>query len=246
MGLKTALGLKKRQEYTPAIDISPFLEESTSEQIPRLLHFIWVGDDSKRPDKCIESWRQNHPEWEVRVWGNDDYNNRKWRLKSHMQEMWGHELNGVADMMRYEILLEHGGIAVDADSFSLRAIPEWLLRCEAVAANENEISTPGMLACCFMGTKPGNPFFEALVSGLERDRFALRRKILGVPYKFQRAWKSVGPRYFTRIYHESRYFNLTVLPSHFFTPDTGRGHYVYNGGGPVYSYHLWSSTFSDY
>ena len=25
--------------------------------IPKKLHFIWVGDEAKRPDNCIETWR---------------------------------------------------------------------------------------------------------------------------------------------------------------------------------------------
>lgn len=37
--------------------------------IPSKLHMIWVGDEAKRPDSCIETWRQNHPAWEFRLWG---------------------------------------------------------------------------------------------------------------------------------------------------------------------------------
>lgn len=32
--------------------------------IPKLLHFIWVGDELKRPDNCIDTWRALNPDWE--------------------------------------------------------------------------------------------------------------------------------------------------------------------------------------
>ena len=40
--------------------------------IPKLFHFIWVGDDGKRPDNCIRTWIDRHPGWEFRLWGNDE------------------------------------------------------------------------------------------------------------------------------------------------------------------------------
>lgn len=38
--------------------------------IPRTFHFIWVGDESRRPDNCIDTWRAAHPDWQFRLWGN--------------------------------------------------------------------------------------------------------------------------------------------------------------------------------
>jgi mannosyltransferase OCH1-like enzyme len=216
------------------------------QQIPKILHFVWVGEEAKCPHHCIDSWRVHHPDWVIKVWGNDDYNNRHWRLKSHMQDMWNYELNGVADMMRYEILLENGGIALDADSICLKPLPEWILECEAVAATENGLFRTPLIACGFQGTKPRNQFYETLVRELESNPNALFKTILGFRHKRYPAWKSVGPRYLTRIYQREAYSNLTILPGHFFYPEVGKDGYAYTGGGPVYAYQLWGSTFSGY
>lgn len=243
MGLRTKLGLKKPL-YTPVVSIDEYRAPATP-QIPRILHFVWVGDETRRPDAFINSWRDLHPEWEVRIWGNDDLAREHWRLRRHIDVMWKRELPGVADMMRYEILLKHGGIALDADGVALRPIPEWVLNSEAIAASENEIDAPGMLAMGFLGTVPGNPFFEALVAGLEQDDYALHKRIWGIPIRLDAAWKRVGPRYLTKVFREQRYTGLTVLPSHFFFPDTKRGFMRYTGCGEVYAYQYWNSTFGD-
>ena len=84
--------------------------------IPKVLHFIWVGDESKRPDNCIQSWVDRNPEWTVKLWGNADLVDTTWINARHMREMSTRELNGVADMMKWEILYNEGGVVVDADS----------------------------------------------------------------------------------------------------------------------------------
>ena len=51
---------------------------------------------------------------------------------------------GVADMMRWEILDQHGGFAVDADSICIRPLEDWLFEPRIFACWENEIARPGL------------------------------------------------------------------------------------------------------
>ena len=101
--------------------------------IPKTLHIIWVGDDRKRPDNCIRTWVERNPGWTVTLWGNDDLANYGWYNARHMREMAPLELNGVADLMRWEILYNEGGFVVDADSSCTRPLDDWLLESEAFA-----------------------------------------------------------------------------------------------------------------
>ncbi|MCZ2293138.1 MAG: hypothetical protein LC125_14455 [Burkholderiales bacterium] len=41
--------------------------EPNDRTIPRTLHFIWVGDEGKRPDNCIDTWRRHHPDWTIKI-----------------------------------------------------------------------------------------------------------------------------------------------------------------------------------
>ena len=74
--------------------------------IEKKLHFIWIGDETKCPHNCIDTWRNLNPQYEVKIWGNSELESYGWNLGGWMQEMSTHELCGVADLMRYEILPE--------------------------------------------------------------------------------------------------------------------------------------------
>lgn len=199
--------------------------------IPKIIHFIWVGDESKRPDNCFESWRKHNPDWTFLIWGNAELNDLKWHNKHHMTEMFGKELNGVADMMRWEILHANGGIVVDADSIAPRPIDDHLLECEAFACWENEIIRPGLIAAGYFGSVPGNAFVKQIVRDIH-DEPTVTHDL---------AWKTVGPQRLTDAYRKYRYSQLRIYPSHYFIPQHFTG-LTYEGNDPVYAHQLWAGT----
>ncbi|HEU6455594.1 MAG TPA: glycosyltransferase [Roseateles sp.] len=203
--------------------------------IPRTLHVIWVGDESKRPDNCIATWRDLNPDWTVRVWGNDDLASYGWVNAAHMRDMSKRELNGVADLMRWEILYHEGGFVVDADSICRRPLEPWLFEGEACACWENELIRPGLIAAGYVASKPENPFFGQMILDLQKEPSVVDRM----------AWQSVGPLYLTEQVRAQRYSGLTVWPSHFFIPRHFTGH-EYTGGGPVFAAQEWGSTLGKY
>lgn len=211
--------------------------------IPKVLHFIWVGDESRRPDVCIESWRLHNPDYEIRVWGNDDYRHGDWRFKAQMEQIWQTgQLCGVADVMRWEILYRHGGFALDADSLCLAPIPDWIMQCTAFASWQNELATPGLITNAFVGTAKGDPFIAHLLEKLAAEKdLAWEPRWFGLKKKKRRAWKTTGPQLITDGYHEYGYLDMTILPGHFFTPqDASRERY--RGQGPVICAQLFGST----
>lgn len=203
--------------------------------IPKLLHIIWVGDEARRPNRAIQTWKDHHPDWTVRVWGNEDLISTPWINQGHISAMARQEWNGVADMMRWEILFRHGGVLVDADSQCIRSLPDWLLECEAFACWENELLRPGLIAAGYFGSIPQTPFLAALIQGILRKPTVTDRN----------AWESVGPLYLTESWKALSYESLTILPSHFFIPHHFAG-MPYAGGGPVYAEQLWGSTLRTY
>ena len=215
-------------------------------RIPKVLHFIWVGDETKRPDACFETWRVLNPDFTIKGWGNKEYDTREWRTKFHMEAMWkSGQLFGVADLMRWEILLDEGGIALDADSIAMEPLPHWLLDCTAFACWENELISPGMIANGYFGCLKGDRLVSHLVSGfLQQKRLATKFVWYKCREKPVAAWKTVGPRPLTSAYHELGYSELTVLPSHFFCPRHLTGA-TYAGAGPVFCDQLFASSRPD-
>ncbi len=203
--------------------------------IPKLFHFIWVGDESKRPDNCIRTWRDNHPDWELRLWGNAELDGCPWRNAGHIAAMRERELNGVADMMRWEILHEHGGIVFDADSVCARPLDDHLLDCEAFACWESEIARPGLIAAGYFGYEAGNRFVGQIIEDIAASPTVVDRM----------AWETVGPLRLTECYRKFQYTPLRIYPSHYFIPQHFTG-LTYEGAGPVYAHQLWGSTLHSY
>ena len=198
--------------------------------IPKKLHFVWVGDESKCPHNCINTWRELNPDYEVKVWGNEDYKSYKWENKRHMEEMWKQELNGVADIMRYEILYNEGGITLDADSICLRPLEDWLLEPNEFACWENEFVRPGLVAAGYLGSVSRSPFFGQIIGNMSMESTICN----------DMAWKTVGPLRVTKSWQEMKY-PMTIYPSHYFIPKHFSG-IEYEGNGPIFATQLWGST----
>lgn len=202
--------------------------------IPKILHFVWVGDESRRPDACIDTWRQLNPDYEVKVWGNEQWHSGGWRTAHQMEAIGARGLAGVADLMRYEILVREGGVTLDADSVCTRPLPDWLLDTSEFAVWESEIMRPGLVANGYLGAVPGSPFFDGIV-----ERFA------SAPLMTDRdPWNTTGPVAFTEYMHD-RGEEITVYPSHYFIPRHYTG-FQYTGAGPVFAAQLWGTTEIDY
>lgn len=198
--------------------------------IEKLIHIVWVGDDSKRPQLCIDSWKLQNPTYEVRVWGNADLMTTRWINARHIKDMWSSELCGVADLMRYEILYNHGGFAVDADSLCIRPLEDWLFSTGDFACWSNEHSLPGMVANGYMATERESPLAGQIIADLSESPDVVDR----------RAWQSTGPILLTQTWHRYN-LPLTVWPSYFFIPEHHSGP-AYTGSGPVFARQLYATT----
>jgi len=197
--------------------------------IPKRLHFVWVGDESKRPDAEIQSWIDKNPTYKVKVWGNSDLK-EGWLLAKHMRHFSQRELCGVADCMRWEILYNHGGIALDADSLCVRPLEDWLLEPDVFASWESETKRPGLIANGVVGSVPRHPFIGQIIKDLENDTPGDRM-----------AWEFSGPARITQTMHEHEFSDLTVYPSHYFLPEHFAGS-RYTGKGQVFATQEWKST----
>jgi len=202
--------------------------------ISRLLHIVWIGDESRRPEQCIGSWRRLNSDFEVRVWGNADLLSRTWINGRHIRALAAAgRFAGVADLMRYEILFSEGGMAVDADAECVRPLPDWLLDPSEFASWENEHLRPGLITNAFMGAVPDSPYIGQLIATVH-DK---------VTVTDAHPWKTTGPAVVTDVWKRYQY-PLTIYPSHYFTPVHFSGQ-PYAGTGQVFARQFWSSTRAD-
>lgn len=198
--------------------------------IPKKLHFIWIGDQSKMPVRCIDTWMSKNRDYKVNIWDNNSVQRTNWKNYRQLHDMLiKKDYAGAADVMRYEILYEHGGIYIDADTHCLKPLEDWLLNCEAFACWEQEIIRNNLIANTVMGSVPGA---EALKMCMEEvaTKDCTEKKL---------AWMITGPMLVTDVFFK-RQANLTVYPSHFFMPTHHTG-FKTNVTGHNFADHLWGS-----
>ena len=196
--------------------------------IPKILHIVWVGPHDP-PQELIDTWANKHVDgWFFTLWRD----HTGWKNQAAIDRMASKEWNGVADIMRYEILHKYGGFCVDADSECLKALDdgpiEFLSSDTAVACYENESVRPGIIACGFLGGPKGHLFFEACIEEVAKADVSLP------------AWKCVGPLLVTKI-AQAMPDAITVYPAKMFNPVHYSGAPA-PGDHPIYASQKWGGT----
>lgn len=209
-------------------------------KIPKIIHKIWVGD-KPAPMKWIDTWKDKHPSWEHVLWDNEMVYSRKWINQKHIdyytkEKIW----HGVADIVRYEILYEYGGIVSGADSVCINPIDE-------LFDNDYELFTPvsdfgqfiespttvkGISVSPIYASVKGHDFLKKMIDGIKI------KKSVGVPYK------SVGNRYSKEMILKHKP-NIKLFPAYYLVP-TFKDGTRYTGNGKIYAEHYWGATFDVY
>ena len=172
----------------------------------KLIHQFWVGPAMPEAFATFAAgWRRLHPDWEYRLWGDGDLpplRNRS--LYDRAEELCpGFAGQLRSDVVRYELLLEYGGVWVDTDFECFKPIDDLLEDVDCFAAWElqDDVANNAILGC-----EPGNAFMARLVENLPASVLSGRSK---------RPSKISGPHYLTAQYrgHEAE---LTVFPQAWF------------------------------
>lgn len=137
-----------------------------------------------------ETWKEHHPGWKHVLWTDDDLphlvNDRVWR---DAEQIAPHNVGQLrADVVRYELLLQFGGVWVDCDLECMRPLDVLIRDVDCFAGWEKQAQWVGN---SILGSVPGHPFMRALVGGLAAN---VRRRIGARPAVMS------GPQYVTRMY----------------------------------------------
>jgi mannosyltransferase OCH1-like enzyme len=173
---------------------------------------------------------KKNPDYEVKVWGNNQVQGVNWKNYRQLHDMLiKKDYAGASDVMRYEILYEHGGIYIDADTYCVKPLEDWLLDCEAFASWEQEIARNNLIANTIIGGAPGAEMWSMCIDEVA-TKDCTEQKL---------AWMITGPMLVTNIFFKAQ-ANLTVYPSHFFMPEHHTG-YKSKVTGHHFANHLWGS-----
>lgn len=83
--------------------------------IPKVIHYCWFGRGPKSElmQKCMDSWKNYCPDWEIVEWNEDnfDVNFCPYAAKAYREKRYSF----LADAARLKIIFENGGVYLDTD-----------------------------------------------------------------------------------------------------------------------------------
>ena len=152
------------KKYVEAYNLNHFdkVEKSEEPRIPKRIHVIWLGSPlPKHYDQIIESWKIHHPDWEFKLWTDDDIGSFPLETKESIHEAKNHGQR--SDILRYEILYRYGGLYVDTDFMCLK--PHDILHhtCDFYTAMGDRLVYNGII-----GSAPKHPIIQACINDINR------------------------------------------------------------------------------
>lgn len=199
----------------------------------QMIH-IWIGP-KPAPKKWMNTWRTLHPDWNYWVFTDEMYQDTRF-INQHLMDHYyqAGKFNGVADLIRYELLLTYGGFLPPADAVCKNPVDELLVspsdHCYTVF--ENEQHRPGLVSPIY-AANPENKFVQTIVETLS----SLKATDL-----HPSPWRSTGNMFLKEMIktHDPA---ITIWPSHYFIPN----HFdpaipSYNGTDKIFADQMWGST----
>lgn len=93
------------------------VEEQPAATIPLKIHQIWLGS-REIPEKCLlmmETWKLHHPAWDYQLWTDADVESVLGTSRLAAAFARAESPAERSDILRLELILQHGGLYVDVD-----------------------------------------------------------------------------------------------------------------------------------
>lgn len=137
-------------------------------RIPKIIHYIWLGTRplDKVSQKCMKTWRQYLPDYEVKRWGDNECRDI---INSNLYARQAYEAKKyafVSDYLRVYILYNYGGVYMDTDVQMFKSINRFLAH-GAFTCFENKTQIPTAL----MASAKGNQWMKALLDYYDDKSF---------------------------------------------------------------------------
>lgn len=186
---------------------------SKAPRIPKIIHQIWIG--GKLPEKYLplqKSWREKHPDWEYRLWTDADLPSFPFVNRERFER--AVNIGEKADIFRYEILNQFGGLYVDTDFECIRPLDPLHYLCDLYVGIEGAFTQDqeANMLNSLIGSIPHHPIIEyclKTIAGRPAGKTADEVQSVTGPGCFRKA--------FFKCYKEKNLKNV-AFPCTFFYP----------------------------
>ncbi|AST58537.1 glycosyl transferase [Thermoanaerobacterium thermosaccharolyticum] len=145
-------------------------------RIPKIIHYCWFGKNKipKLNLKCIESWKKLLPDYELKLWNEDNFDIT---INQFVKEAYGMKKWAfVTDYVRLYVLYNYGGIYMDTDVEVLKRLDPFLIH-SAFSGFENDEYIPTGI----MGAEKGNKWIGYLLDYYKDKKFILEKELNTAP-----------------------------------------------------------------
>jgi len=198
--------------------------------IPKIIHYCWIGNNPLTPlaKKCIDSWHKIMPEYEIKLWNEQNYDCEKnnFMKNAYKQKKWAF----VSDYMRFDVLYQYGGLFFDTDVEVLKSFDDFLKYSAFCGFENSNFVNPGLV----IGGEKNNKVFLDVLDLYNNLPLQLNEKILQIHKiypKIIKSWKNTfvtSPVMLTNVLLNSYGLemidsrqtlqNIEVFPSNYFAP----------------------------
>lgn len=137
--------------------------------IPKVIHYCWFGKGNmpKLTQKCIKSWKQYCPDYEIICWNEDnfDLSQNRYMKEAYESGKWAF----VSDYARLKIVYEYGGIYLDTDVELIKPLDDLLKYSGFMGFDEKGLVATGL----GFGAEKGNRIVGEFLQDYETIPFIL-------------------------------------------------------------------------
>ncbi len=137
--------------------------------IPKIIHYCWIGNKPlpKLAKKCIASWKKIMPDYEIKLWNENNYDFQKneFMRNAYVNKKWAF----VSDYARFDIIYNYGGIYLDTDVEVLKTFDEFLKYPAFCGFDSNHFVSFGL----GFGAEKGNKVIKEIMEQYETLSFDL-------------------------------------------------------------------------
>lgn len=135
--------------------------------IPKKLNYMWLGRNHipQKLKKCIDSWHEFCPDYEIIEWNEDNYDISKHPYMKHAYDVGAYGF--VPDYARLDILYNYGGFYLDTDVELLRNIDDLCYQEAFCGVEKWQVLNFGGLS----GAVPRHPMIKCFLEARETIDF---------------------------------------------------------------------------
>lgn len=190
--------------------------------IPKLIHYCWFGHGEmpELTQKCIASWHTYMPDWEYKLWNEDNFDVNQIPYTKEAYE--ARKFAFVSDYVRLWALHNEGGLYMDVDFEVFKPFDD-LMSWDAFAGYEGSKHSPLMMGV--VASRANGEWVKEQLGYYQGRHFLLPDGSLDLTTNVQFITAKMHEQGFVQNGKEQDYKDLHVFPVEYFCPRQTTGEY---------------------